>query len=135
MLTIRQLKDTYNAEQIILVLLTRVFFNTATKADVDDFIANNKINWTLLYKITRAHGVRPLVYYIVKHFTVNVPSAFESRLQKQHNKSRRLNLQMGIAASKLIADLQEKDITIIPYKGPVLAHSYYPDIALREKTS
>ena len=106
MLTIRQLKDTYNVEQIILVLLARVFFNTATKADVDDFIADNKINWTLLYKITRAHGVRPLIYYIIKHNTIKVPQVFEGRLQKQYNKSRRLNLQMGIAASKLIADLK-----------------------------
>ena len=64
MLTIRQLKDTYNAEQIILVLLTRIFFNTATKADVNDFIANNKIDWTLLYKITRKKWLIHITFYL-----------------------------------------------------------------------
>ena len=134
MLTISQLKNTYNAEQIALVLLTRLFFDTATKADVDDLIADSKINWTLLYKITRAHGVRPFIYYIIKQHNIKVPNVFEDRLQRQYDKSRRLNLQMGIATSKLIADLKAKSIMIIPYKGPVLAHNYYPDIALREST-
>jgi hypothetical protein len=134
MLTIQQLKKTYTTEQVTLVLLARLYFNTITQKEVVDFITETTVNWPLLYKVTRAHGLRSFVHFIIKQHAINAAPQFESRLQKSYNKIRHQNLTMAIAASKIISDLKERGIVIIPYKGPFFAHSYYGDIALREST-
>ncbi|MDB5117326.1 MAG: hypothetical protein JWQ79_2818 [Mucilaginibacter sp.] len=132
MLTIQQLKEKYNHEQAVLVLLARLHFNTCTTTEVTDFIAENKINWALLLQITKAHGLRSFVYYVIKQYKISVAPAFEERLKKSHDITRRKNLRMAVTLSKLVGDFKEKGITLIPYKGVVFAHRYYPDIALRE---
>jgi hypothetical protein len=132
MLTIQQLKENYDNEQVVLVLLTRLHFNNCTNAEVTDFIAENKIKWTLLLQMTKAHGMRSFVYYVVKQYKISVAPEFEERLKKSHDITRRKNLQMAITLSKLIGDFKEKGISLIPYKGVIFAHRYYPDIALRE---
>ncbi|MGF7078513.1 nucleotidyltransferase domain-containing protein [Mucilaginibacter sp. UYCu711] len=134
MLTIQQLKKTYTAEQVTLVLLARLYFNTITRKEVVDFITETTVNWPLLYKITRAHGLRSFVHVIIKQHAITAAPQFEGRLQKSYNKIRHQNLTMAIAAAKIISDLKERGIVIIPYKGPFFAHSYYGDIALREST-
>jgi hypothetical protein len=134
MLTIQQLNKTYTAEQVTLVLLARLHFNTITPNEVINFITETTINWTLLYKISRAHGLRSFVYFIIKQHAINTHQQFERRLQKSYDKTRRQNLIMTIAASKMMSDLKKRGVVIIPYKGPFFAHSYYGDIALREST-
>jgi hypothetical protein len=134
MLTIQQLKKTYTAEQVTLVLLARLYFNTITRKEVVAFITETTVNWQLLYKITRAHGLRSFVHFIIKQHAITAAPQFEGRLQKSYDKIRHQNLTMAIAASKIISDLKERGIVIIPYKGPFFAHSYYGDIALREST-
>src|ERR1700748_468123 len=115
MLTIQQLKENYNNEQVELVLIVRLHFNTCTNAEVNNFIAENKINWALLLQITKAHGLRSFVYYVVKKHTISIPAAIEKRLQKNHDLARRKNMQMAIAISKLVSDFKQKSITLIPY--------------------
>ncbi|MES2377124.1 MAG: nucleotidyltransferase family protein [Bacteroidota bacterium] len=132
MLTIQQLKKTYTTEQVTLVLLARLYFNTITRKEVVNFITETTVKWPLLYKITQAHGLRSFVHFIIKHHAINAAPQFEEWLQKRYNKVRYQNLTMAIAASKIISDLKERGIVIIPYKGPFFAHSYYSDIALRE---
>ena len=117
-----------------MVLLARLHFNTATLVNVNDFIANNAIDWALAHKLCKAHGVRPFIYYIIKQHGITTIPAFENRLQKNYSISRHKNLRLAIITSKLINDLKEKGIQIIPYKGAVFGHSYYPDIALRESS-
>ncbi|MDB5112221.1 MAG: hypothetical protein JWR67_3335 [Mucilaginibacter sp.] len=132
MLTIQQLKENYSKEQVLLVLLTRIYFATGRETDAADFIAANQINWIRLYRITQAHGLRSFIYYVIKQHVISVDPAFENRLKKSYAITRHQNLRMGITTAKLISDFKAKDIVIIPYKGAVFAHSYYPDIALRE---
>ena len=134
MLTLQQLKNTYSNERVILVLLARLHFNTVTLPEVNDFIANHTIDWALAHKLCKAHGVRPFIYYIIKQHNISTIPAFENRLQKNYNISRYKNLRLAITTSKLINDFKEKGIKIIPYKGTVFGHSYYPDIALRESS-
>ncbi|NNU33233.1 hypothetical protein HK413_01895 [Mucilaginibacter sp. S1162] len=83
-----------------------------------NFITETTINWPLLYKITRAHGLRSFIYFIIKQHAIITTQQFEGRLQSSYDKIRRQNLTMAIAASKILSDLKKQGIVIIPYKGP-----------------
>ncbi|WP_448700077.1 nucleotidyltransferase family protein [Mucilaginibacter sp. AW1-3] len=134
MLTTQQLKDIYTSEQVALILLARLYFSTAGKIEVEDFIKSTPINWPKAYKIAKAHGVRPFIYYnIIKH-QIAIGKNVELALKKDHAAIRLKNLKQASVTVNLINDLKKQNVTLIPYKGAFFAHSYYTDLALRESS-
>jgi hypothetical protein len=132
MLTIRDLKRDFSNEQILLVLFSRLYFSTGDRSDVQNFIRDQKINWDLLYKIARVHGIRSFIYAVITKFEISIDDALAIKLKKTQQATLFNNLNQLQAIGKLTSDFEKLGITIIPYKGVVFAHSYYKDITLRE---
>lgn len=134
MLTTQQLTKVYTNEQVALVLLARLYFATTDKAEVETFIQQNPINWALVYKIAKGHGVRPFIYYNIVQHKIVLPKNIESALKKDHTAIRLKNLKQASLTVNLINELEKQGVTLIPYKGAFFAHSYYADLALRESS-
>jgi hypothetical protein len=134
MLDTQQLKSIYNNEQVLLVLLTRLYFSTAESSQAEDFIANNTINWQLFQQILRAHGMRSFIYGVVVNHQLKLDEKLELNLKKHYSNNRLKNFKQIKATVELVTELKRKRIVVIPYKGAIFAQCYYTDVALRESS-
>ena len=134
MLDTQQLKSIYNNEQVLLVLLTRLYFSTAEPSYAEDFIANNSINWQLFQQILRAHGMRSFIYGVVVNHQLKLDEKLELNLKKRYSNNRLKNFNQIKATVELVNEFKLKGIIAIPYKGAVFAQCYYTDVALRESS-
>lgn len=132
MLNTQQLKAIYGNEQVLLLLLSRLYFSSVPKSAVEEFIATHTINWPLLRKIARVHGISSFIYHIVSAHQIAVDSDFEAQLKNRYQANTIKNFKQIKAAVSLAGKFKERGITIIPYKGAIFSHSYYSDLALRE---
>lgn len=132
MLDTQQLKLVYNNEQVLLVLLTRIYFSTARPAEVESFVAGHTLNWQLFQQILRAHGMRSFIYGVVVNHQLKLNENLEFNLKKRYTNNRLKNFKQIKAAVELINAFKQQGIVIIPYKGAIFAQSYYTDVALRE---
>jgi Uncharacterised nucleotidyltransferase len=134
MLDTQQLKSIYNNEQILLVLLTRLYMSTAERAEVESFIAGNTINWQLFHQILRAHGLRSFIYGLVVTHQLKLDAKLELNLKKRYSNNRLKNFKQIKATAELVNAFKQQGVIIIPYKGAIFAQCYYTDVALRESS-
>jgi hypothetical protein len=134
MLSIHQLKATYSNEQVVLILFSRLYFNTCEKQVVEDFIARQDIEWGLVYKIARVHGIRSFIYSVIVKYDVAVKSEFISILKKHYNEVKFKNFSQLKVTTGLITEFKTRNINLIPYKGALFAVAYYNDWAARESS-
>jgi len=134
MLTIARLKETCNNEQVLMILLSRLYFKTQSPGEVQDFIAKNTINWNLFYQVARAHQVASFIYQVVVSTNLQIDPACEKKL-KQYTFHVSLN---SLHQLKFVQHLQEEltrlGIQAIPYKGVCFASRYYQSMAQRESS-
>ena len=91
------------------------------------------VDWTLLERMARLHGLMPLLYKnIDAYFSKDVPPLILNQLQAWYVANARRNLLLVGQLLMLLHLFKDNDIPVIPYKGPVLAASAHGDITLRE---
>lgn len=134
MLDTQQLKSVYNNEQVLLVLLTRLYFSTAGRADIENFVTNHTINWQLFQQILRLHGMRSFIYGVIVNHQLKLNENLELNLKKRYTNNRLTNFKQVKAAAGLVSVFKQRGIVLIPYKGAIFAQSYYADMALRESS-
>lgn len=134
MLDTQQLKSIYNHEQVLLVLLTRLYFSNAERSEAENFLADHPINWQVFQQILRAHGMRSFIYGVVINHKLKLNEKLEFNLKTRYNNNRLKNFKQIKAAVELINVFKQQGIVVTPYKGAVFAQSYYTDMALRESS-
>lgn len=132
MLTIAEIKRRFGAEMALFILICRVYFKNAGKSDLAAFINENDLDWKLVYKLLRAHQLRPFIYKIVSANSELFESAFTQRLQNSTWKVSIENLDRVKELISLTKDLEQEGITAIPYKGVMLSKRFYNDFITRE---
>ena len=91
------------------------------------------VDWTLLGRMARLHGLTPLLYKnIDAHFYEDVPPLILNQLQGWYVANARRNLLLVGQLLMLLRLFKDNDIPVVPYKGAVLAASAHGDITLRE---
>ena len=134
MLPLQQLKQLYSNEQVLLVLLARLYFSTATPEEVQDFIRQHPPDEKRLYSIARAHRLRPFIYSILTRHCIPVSSHLAAKLQQDYRIASMRNMQLSAITTRLINEFGGLGIRLIPYKGVVLTHHAYGDMGLRESS-
>jgi len=132
MIPLKDIADTYPDEQLFLLLLTRVYFATARIDELRDFISSRNIDWQLVYKIARAHSIRPFVYHVILAKKLDVLAEFKSKLENDYQMALQKNMMQGLMTAEITRDLKKLGIDVISYKGASLAARYYENIAMRE---
>ena len=116
----------------LFILICRVYFKNAGKDDLAAFINENDLDWKLVYKLIRAHQLRPFMYKIVSANSELFEPAFTQRLQNSTWKISIENLDRVKELISLTKDLEYVGITAIPYKGVMLSKRFYNDFITRE---
>lgn len=132
MLPLKELKRLYSTEQVLLILFARLYFSTANTVEVADFINEHPVNWKTFYKLARTHGMRPFTWYIIDKYKLEAPAEYVSTVRDGYKMTLLNNKHKLLLIEKLVKELAERDITVIPYKGAVFTQRYYQSIGLRE---
>jgi hypothetical protein len=132
MLNLQQLKKVYCSEQLLLVLLTRIYFSTAVKKDAEDFISEQPIDWEKLRLIINTHGIASFIFHVIDTNNIRVADGFRNSLKDHFGKGKQKSLSQYMQAAKIATDLRETGIIVIPYKGTGFASRYYESMYLRE---
>jgi len=134
MLSIHQLKAVYSNEQVVLILLSRLYFNTCEKLTVQIFIDQQPIEWPFVNKIARVHGIRSFIYSVIVKHDITVKSEIMPVFKKHYNEVKFKNFSQLKITTELIAEFKTRDVDLIPYKGALFAVAYYNDWAARESS-
>ena len=127
-----ELNSLYSKEEIILILISRLYFGKCLCSDVEDFIANEKISWEEVYKIASEHGIRSFIYSVVINHHLVIDNEVKKRFKRFYNNTKVKNFNQLRFASNLFNVFKEEGVNVIPYKGVFFAVDYYSDWAARE---
>jgi hypothetical protein len=89
------------------------------------------INWPSFIHLVKSHRVTSLVYAILANFPGAVPAAPLAQLRSAYHAAAVETLFLVSRLLQLIRLLEENNIPVIPFKGPILASEVYGDFALR----
>ncbi len=96
-------------------------------------MASDGINWDLVWQLSKAHGVAPLIY---ANLATICPKAIPSSIHQAFRRHNQANVLLSTLLARelviLIDALAAKGIKAIPFKGVTLAQTAYGDISLRE---
>ncbi len=91
------------------------------------------IDWAELLQTAARHGVMPLLYWSLNNTCPEaVPQDRLSRLRRNFNANAFRNGFLLSELRGLLKLFKERDISAIPFKGPVLAASVYGNLGLRQ---
>src|SRR6185437_9790314 len=113
------------AEVRILVACWRRFLNNGAQGEIRDLIQD--VNWSSLTERARAHGLIPLLHWVVKQ---DCPDAIPEDLHTEFRANARNNLNLTAELLKIVALLHGRGVDAISLKGPVLAVQAYGNLCL-----
>ncbi len=121
-----------SVEGRLLVLCARTAVNEFVRVEIAD-LACDGIDWDMFWKISKAHGVAPLVYRnLVAICPAAVPSVIHEAYRRHNQTTILINNLFAKELVTLLDALAAKGVTAIPFKGISLAQVAYGDLSLRE---
>jgi len=132
MIALKEIAEIYSNEQLFLLLASRLYFSTSSIDELNDFIESHDIDWKLVKKIAKAHGIRPFIYHVIHKYQLNVPADFKSNLEEDYSIALKRNMAEAVVSAKIAEGLTKLGVSVISYKGPLLALQYYENMAMRE---
>ena len=116
----------------MLSLCARTVVDSQTSEKIRTHIERG-IDWEFLIGSAHQHRVLPLVYRTLASAFANlVPKAAMDHFRGAYSKNAKRNLFLTAELLKIVDLFQANNISIIPYKGPVLAASVYGEVSLRQ---
>ena len=91
------------------------------------------LDWESLLRAAETQGVEPLVcWHLSESAPESVPGRLRERLRARFALHARSNLLLAGELVRILGRLEAAGITVLAYKGPVLAETLYGNLALRE---
>jgi Uncharacterised nucleotidyltransferase len=119
-------------EAQLLVLLARTSANGTLQVEIQDRLREH-VDWALLWKLARTHGVASLVYRTLVSYGEGAVPTHTMEVFRRHVQSRgHLNSLLVDELVALVEAFAAKGVRAIPFNGPTLAVTAYGDLALRE---
>jgi len=124
----------FSREFEVLSLCARSVVDSETSQEIRTRIETG-IDWEFLIGSAHQHRVLPLVYRtLATGFANLVPKADMDQFRRSYSKNAKRNLFLTAELLRVVDLFQANNISIIPYKGPVLAASVYGEVSLRQFT-
>ncbi|MBI5680856.1 MAG: nucleotidyltransferase family protein [Methanobacterium sp.] len=118
-------------EDEIILCCARTSLDLETKDKLLSLI-ENEINWTYLLEKTSKNRLLPLLYFQINSVCPQkVPKDVLNNLKDDFDENLHKNLLLTGELIKILNLFQSKEISAVPYKGPVLAVSAYGNLGLR----
>lgn len=116
-----------NEDKIILLCARTP--DTQVKEDILKLL-HGDVDWNYLIQRASQHRLTQLLYWNLKDFP-EVPEKVLNDLKRSFEENAQRNLLMLGELLKILKICESQDITVLPYKGPILAEYAYGNIALR----
>lgn len=116
-------------ELILNCSRTRVDMPTQNRIEL---ILDKNLDWEYIIHMAHIHHVLPLLYWNLRNYPSQIPEETFSYLREHFRNNTQKNLFFTGELLKIIKTFNQKDLMVIPYKGPVLAINAYDNLALRE---
>ena len=115
----------------LLLCCARTQINDDTVDQIRD-LAQSGLDWDLVLQLAQKHMVLPLLYRTLQE---TVPNAVPSDIQKQLRSGFHANVRNSLLYTHRLLDLlqlfEDRNIPVVPFKGPVAAASTYGSINIR----
>jgi hypothetical protein len=116
----------------LLFLGARRFPDAAAEARILKLIETD-VDWTYLLAQAGHHDVSSLLYFNLHNICrQGPPAAVMEALERHFHASAKHNLFLLGALLELVEKLEQAQIAVIPFKGPILAVKAFGDVSLRE---
>lgn len=121
-----------STEGRLLVLCARTAVSEFARVEVAD-LACDGVNWDLVWQMSKAQGVAPLVYRnLAAICPATIPSAIHEAYRRHNQATTLMNNVLAKELVVLLDALAAKGVTAIPFKGISLAQVAYGDLSVRE---
>lgn len=118
-------------EDEILLCCARANLNLETKDRLLSLI-ENEVDWDYLIKKASKNRLLPLLYFQINSICPQkVPKGVLNNLKDNFNENLHKNLLLANELITILNLFQSKGISVVPYKGPLLAVSAYGNLGLR----
>lgn len=134
MLNLDILKCTYTNEQVLVILLTRLYFDTQEIEVVREFLDKGVIDWRLFYKLISHNDIRGFIYNVITVSELQIDQQIYDTLKKDAMGITLLGSYQASLAAHLAREFEKLGITVIQYKGNALATRYYKAPFFRESS-
>src|SRR5690349_17810454 len=91
-----------------------------------------RIDWGLFLSLAEDHGLRPMAHRHLASQSGNPPRDVLVTLWAAQEMCARKNAALTCELARVVNALEDAGVPALPYKGPLLAHALYGDVALRE---
>ena len=116
----------------LLLCCARHQLVTGLSARVGELL-EERVDWDALQSLANAHGLSPLLYWnLWKNFSQVLPPAAGKAIQDSFQSNAYRNLLLVKELVDVLRLLASKHISVVPFKGPILAEALYGSIALRQ---
>jgi hypothetical protein len=115
-------------EHELLACCARTNLDSESAARVAALVQEG-IDWDYLIRAATDHGLLPLLRL---HLPDDIPQTIFNRLKELSQLNSRFNLLLTGELVKLQRLFQSHDVSVVPFKGPILAACVYGDIGLRQ---
>jgi Uncharacterised nucleotidyltransferase len=118
-------------EHALLLSCSRTSVSPAL-SDRIRLLAESNIDWSYLFRLGRRHAVLPLLFrQLQQHASMVVPEDQQHRLKTRYQENAARNVVLTAELTRLVKLLNNANIEVVPYKGPLLAQFAYGDLSLR----
>ena len=118
-------------EHALLLCCARTNVSVAG-SDRIQLLAQGNVDWSYLFRLGRRHAVLPLLFrQLQQHASALVPDDQLHRLKTHYQENAARNLVLTGELTRLVKLLNNANIEVVPYKGPLLAQLAYGDLSLR----
>ncbi|WP_165973379.1 nucleotidyltransferase family protein [Pedobacter sp. ok626] len=134
MLNIDTLKGPYTNEQVLVILLTRLYFGTQKIDDIRDFLDNEIVDWNVFYKLISVNDIRGFICEVITISQITIDQETHDRLKKDAMGITLVAANLAGLKNHLMIEFEKLGIKAVPYKGATLATRYYKSPLLRESS-
>lgn len=124
-------QNQWTPEQELLLCAIRTQVDADSAACIQTIVQNG-IDWNELVELAAGHKVVALLWRTLEKVC---PAALPETIRSQLKSQMQVNIQGNLFLTKELLHIlklfAQKNITVIPYKGPVLAAAVYNDLTLR----
>lgn len=112
----------------------RVVQRIGSPVEAEDHIrelARDDPDWEEVVELAERHGVLSLLYEALCAVEPAIPGAVMETIRTRHRENALENLKYARHLHALVEAFRERDVRVIPYKGPAVAQAAYGDLSRR----
>lgn len=118
---------------MLLLACARNRLDSETIEQINGIVASGEVDWTLVVRRAIAHGLAPLLAWnLTRTCADSLPAELATALRDWLAQNRARNLELAHEVLTIVDLLETHNIPAIPIKGPVLAKTFFGDLALRQ---